>query len=129
MNTISENKQLIASYISALSGQPKTPELAARFVSDPLLLEHIREVEAAFPAYELIAEETIAERDLVVVRGTFRGVHRATFAGVGPSGKSVSAGLTIVYRIDGGRIAEHWLQFDLFGLLEQLKQVPVTAAA
>jgi predicted ester cyclase len=127
--TISGNKQLVTDYLKALSGQTKTPELMARFVSDPYLVSHIQEVEAAFPAYEFIADEIVAERDLVVVRGVFRGVHRATFAGIPATGKSVSAGLMIIYRIGGARIAEHWLQFDLFGLLGQLKETPAKTAA
>jgi predicted ester cyclase len=123
------HKPLIARYLRALSGQPKTPESAAQFVSDPHLLQHIQEVEAAFPRYEIVAEQVIAEDDLVAVRGVFRGVHGGTFAGIEPTGKSVSAGLMIVYRIADGRIAEHWMQFDLSAVLEQLKQVPVSTAA
>ncbi len=128
----SSNKQLITNYLNALSGQPKTPQLVAQFVSDPDLMKHIQDVEAGFPAYELVPEQIIAEGDLVAARAVFRGVHRGTWAGIEPTGKAVSAGLMIVYRIADGRIAEHWLQFDLHGLLEQLKQVPVateTAAA
>jgi hypothetical protein len=48
---------LIIDYLAALSGRPKTAETVARFVSDPRLIEHIRDVEAAFPSHELIAEE------------------------------------------------------------------------
>jgi predicted ester cyclase len=123
------HKQLITRYLSALSGQPKTPELAARFVSDPHLLQHIQEVEAAFPRYEIVAEQVISEGDLVAVRGVFRGVHGGMFAGIEPTGKSVSAGLMIVYRIADGRIAEHWMQFDVSAVLAQLQQVPATTAA
>ncbi len=123
----STNKQLIASYLSALSGKAKTPELVVQFVSDPDLVKHIQDVEAAFPAYELIPEETIAEGDLVVVRAVFRGVHRGIFAGISPTGRAVSAGLMIVYRIADGRIAQHWMQFDMFGLMTQLKGVAAAA--
>jgi predicted ester cyclase len=65
-------RQLIGQYLQALSGQRKTPDLVAEFVSDPHLAAHIRDVEAAFPEYELIADDLIAERDLVAMRGTFR---------------------------------------------------------
>ncbi len=127
--SIATNKQLVASYLNALSGQPKTPELVARFVTDPELLQHIREVETAFPSYEIVPEQMIAEGDLVVVRGAFRGVQRGAFAGIPPTGHAVSAGLIIVYRIGDGRIAEHWLQFDLLGLVEQLRQASAVTAA
>jgi predicted ester cyclase len=122
MNTPSENKQFVARYLEALSGKAKTPELVVRFVSDPALVEHIHQAEAGFPSYEIVADEVIAERDLVALRGTFRGVHRGTFAGIGATGRQVSAGLMIIYRIAGDRIVEHWMQFDGAGLMTQLTE-------
>jgi predicted ester cyclase len=124
--TSTESKQFVGRYLQALSGQAKTPELVARFVSDRALAEHIQQVEAAFPAYELIADELIAERNLVAVRGTFQGVHRGTFAGVAATGRPVSAGLMIFYRIEGDRIVEHWMQFDGAALMAQLTASPVS---
>src|SRR5437867_4239789 len=106
-----ENKQLIGRYLQALSGQAKPPALVARFVSHPALAEHIRQVEAAFPFYELIAEDLIADGDLVAMRGTFQGVHGGAFAGIEATGRAVTADLMIIYRIDNDRIAQHWLQF------------------
>ena len=125
-STSSESKQLVGRYLQALSGQHKTPELVAQFVSDTTLAEHIAQAEAAFPGYEIVAEQLIAERDLVAVRATFQGVHRGEFAGVPPTGRAVSAGLMIVYRVDGDRIVEHWMLFDTAGLMAQLQD---TAAA
>lgn len=118
--TGAESKQFVGRYLQALSGQAKTPELVARYVSDTHLVEHIRQVEAAFPLYELVAEELIAERDLVAVRGMFHGVHQGSFAGIPATGRSVSAPLMIIYRIADGRIAEHWLYFDGAALAAQL---------
>ncbi|MBM3783880.1 MAG: ester cyclase [Acidobacteria bacterium] len=116
-----QNKTLIKEYFAALSGGPKPAALVAKYVDDRSLMQHIDEVEAAFPNYELRAEDMIAEGDKVVVRGEFQGVHAGPFAGIAPTGVSAKAGLIIVYRIKEGRIVEHWLQFDLFGLLSQLK--------
>lgn len=124
--TSTESKQLIGRYLQALSGQSKTRDLVEHFVSDPSLAAHIHDVEAAFPEYELIAENLIAERDLVAMRGTFHGVHRGPFAGIPATGRSVSAPLMIIYRIENERIAEHWLHFDGASLVAQLQQ-PVTA--
>ena len=122
MNSTSENKQFVARYLEALSGTSKTPDLVARFVSDRGLAEHIHQVEAAFPSYEIVVHEMIAERDLVAVRGTFTGTHRGAFAGVEATGRRVSAGLMITYRVDGDRIVEHWMQFDGAALMTQLTQ-------
>jgi len=93
-----------------------------QFVSDPRLTAHISEVEAAFPAYELIADELIAERDLVAMRGMFRGVHRGPFAGIPATGAAVSAPLMIIYRVGEDRIVEHWLHFDGAALVAQLQR-------
>ena len=128
MKSANENKQFVARYLDALSGKPKTPELVARFVSDRGLAEHIQQVEAAFPSYEIEVHELMAERDLVAVRGTFRGVHRGAFAGVDATGRPVSAGLMITYRIDGDQIVEHWMQFDGAALMAQLTEGSIARA-
>jgi predicted ester cyclase len=121
MSTVTvNNKQLIHDYFEAVSGRPKTEELLDRFISDPDLKEHIRMAEAAFPEYELIAHEIIAEGDLVAVRGTVRGVHKGEFAGIKATGKRISVDLMIFYRVASDRIAQYWLQLDMKGLLEQL---------
>lgn len=121
MNSVAiDSKQLIGEYFNALSGRPKTEKLMDQYISDPGLKEHIRVAEAAFPKYELIPSLIVAESDLVAVRATFRGVHEGEFAGIQPTGKQVSADVMIFYRIREGRIAEHWLQMDTAGLIEQL---------
>jgi len=50
----------------------------------------------------------LAEGDKVVVRGEFHGIHRGSFAGIEPTGKSVSASLIIIYAIANGHIVDHW---------------------
>jgi len=121
MNTVAiDSKQLVQEYFNALSGQAKTDKLINRYSSDPRLNEHIRAAEAAFPEYELIPRAIVAEGDLVAARCTFRGVHKGEFAGVQPTGRRVSAELMIFYRIGDGRIAEHWMQMDTGGLIDQL---------
>lgn len=127
-STSPEAKQLVARYLQALSGQRKTPELVSGFVSDSHLAAHIHDVEAAFPEYELIADDLIAEGDLVAMRGTFRGVHRGPFFGIPATGKTVSSPLMIVYRVRENRIIEHWLQFDGAALVAQLQRADTVTA-
>jgi predicted ester cyclase len=123
MNSVAiDSKQLIQEYFNALSGQPKTERLLDQYISDPSLKEHIRVAEVAFPKYELIPSLIVAESDMVAARCTFRGVHSGEFAGIQPTGRYVSAELMIFYRIREGRIAEHWLQMDTIGLIEQLSK-------
>ncbi len=115
-----DNKQFIDGYIKALSGKKKTDAMVDEFVSDPVLKEHIRECEAAFPGYEIEVQAIVSDGDLVAVRGEFRGTHRGAFAGVEATGKAVAAGVMLFYRLVDGRIAEFWMQFDMMGLMNQL---------
>src|SRR5215831_15578817 len=104
MTSTGATRQFVEAYLQAISGQAKTPALVERYVADPHLIEHIRQAEEGFPCYELVADDLIAERDVVAMRGMFRGVHRGTFAGIPGSGRSVSAPLMIIYRVADGRI-------------------------
>lgn len=117
-----DSRQLIQEYFNALSGQPKTEELMDRYMSDSGLKEHIRVAEAAFPKYELIPVQIVAEPDLVAARCTFRGVQKSEFAGIQPTGRQVSLEFMIFYRIADGRIVEHWMQMDIHALIAQLTQ-------
>jgi predicted ester cyclase len=121
MSTLTaESKQIIAEYLEALSGKVKTDEIVDRYVADPKLKQHIREAEAAFPGYELIVDQMVSDGDTVALRGTMHGTHLGAFAGIEATGKKVSAGLMLFYRLSEGRIVEHWMQLDSMSLVHQL---------
>jgi predicted ester cyclase len=124
-----EPKTLITEYLRTLSGRPKTPEMVQLYVADERLAKHIAQTEAAFPAYEIIIQDVLADGAKVAVRGEFRGVHRGEFAGIEATGKSVSADLIIIYAVARGRIVDHWMQFDLLTLLDQLKSASAATVA
>lgn len=113
-----ENKRLVLDFYEAVSGRGKARPLLRGFIDDMALVSHMEEVERAFPHYELIPEDVIAEADLVAVRGTFRGLHAGAFAGIPSSGRFLSSGLILVCRIREGRLVEHWGMFDPFGLAQ-----------
>jgi predicted ester cyclase len=125
---MNDPKALVTEYLHELSGHAKTPELIARYVSDEHLANHIVNTEASFPKYEIIIDDLLAEGNKVVLRGQFRGAHRGAFARIEPTGRTVTAGLTIIYEIANTRIAHHWMQFDLFTLIQQLQEPAVPTA-
>jgi len=104
-----ENKAFIRRYFEALSGKDKPATVVNRYVSDEELKHHIALYEAAFPSYQLIAEDMIAEGDKVVVRSTFRGTHKGDLMGIPPTGKQVTMPLILIYRIADDKIVEHWM--------------------
>jgi predicted ester cyclase len=79
---------------------------------------------AAFPDLHFTFEDFIAEGDKVVVRVTMSGTQQGELMGIPPSGIQFSATGIEIYRFEGGKIVEHWLQADNLGLLQQLGVVP-----
>ncbi len=113
-------KGLIKDYFDALSGQPKTEELMDQYISDPSLKEHIRQAEAAFPRYEVVAHDMVAEGDLVAARCTVKATHQGEFAGIPATGRQISSDFMIFYRIADGKIAEHWMQLNVPDIIAKL---------
>ena len=120
------NKALIRRYFEALSGKEKPAATVEEYVGaqDDALKQHIAMFEAAFPHYELIAENMIAEGDKVAVHARFQGTQTGAFGDVPPTGKQVSQPFMITYRIANGKIVEHWMNFDQLALMQQLGVIP-----
>lgn len=127
---LEENTALIEEYFEAISGKEKPAVLQDQYIaeSDQALKEHIMMFEAGFPLYELIADDIVAQGDEVVVRATFRGVHKGEFAGVPATGNEVEIPLIIIYRIEDHMIAEHWMVADALGLMQQIGALPTPEA-
>ena len=124
-----DNKTFIRRYFEAISGKDKATAVVNRYVTDEELKHHIALYEGAFPNYELIAEDMIAEGDKVVVRSTFRGTHKGDLMGIAPTGKQVTMPLILIYRIADDKIVEHWMQADALGMLQQLGVIPAMGQA
>jgi predicted ester cyclase len=121
------NKEFIESYFAAISGTAKPTGIVSQYVDDAVLMHHVKMFEAAFPKYELIADDIISEGDKVVVRATFRGLHKGDFNGIPATGKAVDIPLMLIYRLANGKVAEHWMNADSLGLLQQIGAVPAPA--
>ncbi len=74
-------------------------------------------------------EDIIAEGDRVVVRWTNSGTHVGEFAGIPATGKSFTIAGIDVYRMDGGKMAEHWHVVDQLAMLQQLGLIPSNDSA
>jgi predicted ester cyclase len=65
-------------------------------------------------------DDTIAERDEVVVHWTATGTHKGQFLGMPPTNKKATVTGTSINRIEGSKIAEVWANWNLMSLMEQL---------
>ncbi len=65
-------------------------------------------VRSAFPDFHETIEDLVAEDDKVVARWTTRGTHQGEFAGIPPTGKSVTWKGMFIVRVADGKIVEVW---------------------
>ena len=81
---------------------------------------HIQTCRSGFPDMMVTIDDTIAERDEVVVHWTVTGTHKGQFLGMPPTNKNASVTGTSINRIEGSKIAEMWSNWNLMSLMEQL---------
>jgi steroid delta-isomerase-like uncharacterized protein len=79
---------------------------------------------AGLSEVSMTIEDMIAEDDCVAVRLTAHAVQSGEFMGMPPSGKPYTIPEIHVFRVRDGRIAEHWGQADLLGMMRQLGAMP-----
>ena len=130
-----ENKTIVRQYF-AHWGAPEAERasLAPEFVGHmpgipgPLnreaFIQYQGAVLSAFPDFAPTLEDQIAEGDLVANRLVFHGTHKGDFQGIPPTGKRVAVTATTIERVVGGKIVEHWIEFDGLGMMQQLGVVP-----
>ncbi|MFF9851460.1 ester cyclase [Streptomyces litmocidini] len=69
-------------------------------------------------------EDLIGEGDRVVVRWTNNATHSGTFLGIPPTGRSCRFAGIDIFRLDDGRLVEHWDVVDQLSMLQQLELLP-----
>lgn len=117
------NKEFVLEYFAALN-QDKSPATVDKYMTDEVLKEHIVMFETAFPGYQLTAKEMIAEGDNVFVRTEFTGTHDGDLMGIAPTGKPVTIEIALTYRIENGKIVDHWMLADQLTMLQQIGAIP-----
>ncbi|MFC6724004.1 ester cyclase [Halobium palmae] len=80
----------------------------------------IRSYREAFPDLRYEVEEYIAEGDKAAFWGRVTGTQEGTFMGVEPTGNEIDIMGIGVIRVEDGRVAERWANFDLFCMFQQL---------
>jgi len=79
---------------------------------------------AAFPDGRLNIQDTIAEGDKVVCRASGEGTHQGMFLGMAPTDKHITWSFIDIWRITDGKLAEHWVEADMMGMMQQLGVLP-----
>ena len=82
--------------------------------------DRIRDLRKAFPDLRFVLDELVGEGEVVAARYHWQGTHKGTFLGIAPTGRRLSVRGMDFYRLEDGRVIEHWDVVDEFGMLSQL---------
>jgi predicted ester cyclase len=74
-----------------------------------------------WPDFQSRIEDRILGGDRIVARTIFSATHSRPVQGFAPSGKRVTWGAIDIWRVENGKLAEHWDIVDVAGLLKQLR--------
>jgi steroid delta-isomerase-like uncharacterized protein len=142
--TTEMNKQVVQRFIEECWNQGnlnKASELLADQVRfhDPVfpnlnpgiqnIKNHIELCRKAFPDLKFTIDDTIAERNEVVLHWSARGTHKGPFLGMQPTNRQVSVDGTSIYRLEGSKISEAHANWNLATMMAQLGVVEVPKEA
>jgi predicted ester cyclase len=75
---------------------------------------------SAFTDLSYEVQDVFGEGDRLAARVTTRGTHTGEFMGKAPTGKRFEIDSIHIYRIENGKVAEHWAKRDDLGMAAQL---------
>ena len=139
MSNIEANKKLVRDFVEQVKNQRQLDKMGTYFAADykehnetvasfgagiagyQRFLGHLFE---AFPDDKLTIELMTAEGDLVSYRATEHGTHRAEFLKIPATGKHATWTEIQFFRIENGKVVEHWVDVDIFAWFTQLGVIP-----
>lgn len=87
----------------------------------PALIETFRGIFARMPDVQTRVEDRIIAGDKVVARMTFSATHTQPLQGIAPTGRRFTLRTIDIWRVENGKLAEHWDIVDYAGLQKQLR--------
>jgi predicted ester cyclase len=84
---------------------------------------------SAFPDVQITHDFEVERDDRVVIRWTAKATHTGEFFGVAPTGKAITVTGIDVFRVEGGKLAELWQEWDQLGMMRQLGVIPAAGQA
>jgi len=105
------------------------PASSEELISSETFRQRVEMFRRSFPDLVVTPQVMVANGDYVAVHLTGRATHRGIFQGVPATGRAWSATCSAVYRVEDGRIADFWVNWDVLAILEQLGAVQRPASA
>ncbi len=96
------------------------PGLPYQVIGPDGLQHHHDVLLAGVPDLNLPIHDVMEDAGKVLVRLRFRGTHRGELFGIAPTGNAIDVEVFDLFRIEGGKLVEHWAMVDTLSLLRQL---------
>lgn len=100
------------------------PNLTGASVGPEAYRQQVAVFVAAFPDLRWKVEDTIAERDKVVVVWSFTGTHEGEYMGIAATHKKVFVEGITIHHISNGKIMDSDAIWDMWGMMQQLGVAP-----
>jgi predicted ester cyclase len=83
-------------------------------------IDYMRSIHSALADYTCVIDDLIVANDRAAARMTFKGLHRARFFEVEPTGKEVRWAGGAFFKTDGTQIVDLWVIGDVDSVKQQL---------
>src|SRR5262249_51120696 len=90
-------------------------------------VENFRRIIGAMPDVRMQVDDCIVAGDKMVARTTYSATHTQTLRGIPPTGKAFSSHTIDTWRVESGKLAEHWALPDTAEVLQRLRGEPAKA--
>jgi len=87
------------------------------------------QVSQAFPDYELKLENIIVKGDRVMTRYSICGTHKGEFLGMSPTNERLKVSGIDIFRLDNGKVVEHWDAAHQVSAISQAETNPAFSAS
>jgi len=81
----------------------------------------------AFPDVVVTEEDLIAGGDKIVERSSAVATHKGVFMGTPPTNKRIHWTEIHIYRLQDGKLVEHWVEMAMLELMQQVGAIPQAA--
>jgi steroid delta-isomerase-like uncharacterized protein len=99
-----------------------TPEVNIRSLEE--FKQFVKASSVTFPDMKGIIDIIVAEKDLVAVYTTFTGTQKGPMGPFPASGNKMVSMTMAIFRLENGKIAELWIEWDNLAILTQLGLFP-----
>jgi steroid delta-isomerase-like uncharacterized protein len=126
------NKQILADFGEEVFGRKDLSNLNSHMQEgyiqhNPLVLQGAAGFKAFFadwfkavPDWNYTLTKIVSEGDTVWAYGTYSGTQKGDWLGIPATNKPYSIHAVDIFRIENGKLAEHWDVLDTYGLFKQL---------